>query len=98
MGFLPSSSSIRDPELICGETFFFGSLAFMADDSAWLADAPLQVQLLPSKGSVHFRADKSGTFRLRLPAQNRAQALLPACCKKKRLGRPRVPYQSKHFL
>src|ERR1044072_5343798 len=97
MGFLSSSSSIRGPELIYGEPFFFGPLAFVADDSAWLADAPLQVQLLPSRGSVHFRADESGALRLQLPARHQAQALLPTCHKKKRSGRPRVPYRSRHF-
>ena len=95
MGFFPSSSSICGPELIRDEMFFL-SLAFVADDSAWLADAPLQVQLLPSRDSVHFRADESGALRLQLPAQHQAQVLLPTCRKKKRLGRPCVPYRSRH--
>src|SRR3954467_15091637 len=97
MGFLSSSSLIHGPELVHDEMFFFGSLAFMADDSAWLADAPLQVQLLPSRGSVHFRADESGALRLQLPARHQAQALLSTFHKKKRSGRPHVPYQSRNF-
>ena len=97
MGFLSSSLSTHGPELVRGEMFFFGSLAFMAGDSAWLADAPLQVQLLPSRGSVHFRAEKSGALRLQLPARHQAQALFPTVHKKKRSGRPRVPYRSRHF-
>src|SRR4051812_22981133 len=97
MGLLSSSSSTRGPELIRGEMFFFGSLAFVADDSAWLADAPLQLQLLPSRGSVHFRANESGALRLQLPSRHQVQALLPTCHKKKRSGRPHVPYRSRHF-
>src|SRR3954465_14677469 len=97
MGFRSSSSSSCGPELIHGEMIFFGSLAFVADDSAWLADAPLQAQLLPSRGSVHFQADGSGALRLELPVRPQAQALWPTCCKKKRSGRPCVPYRIKTF-
>src|SRR3954468_4542550 len=98
MGFRSSSSSSCGPELIRGETFFFGSLAFMADDSAWLADSPLQAQLLPSRGSVHFRADESGALRLQLPVHSQVKALLPSRHKKKRSGRPRASYRSKSLL
>src|ERR1041385_578032 len=75
--------------------FSFGSLAFVADDSAWLAGAPLQAQLLPLRGSMHFQADKSGALRLQLPARPQAQALLPIHRKKNRSGLPRVPYRNK---
>src|SRR3954462_3213871 len=95
MGLFVSSSSTYGPQLVLGETFFFGSLAFVADDSAWLADAPLQAQLLPSRGSVHFQADGSGALRLQLPVLPRAQALRPVGRKKKRSGRPRTPYRNK---
>src|SRR3954470_14750510 len=98
MGFLSSASSTCGPQLVHDEMFFFGSLAFMADDSAWLADSPLQEQLLPSRGSVHFRADESGALRLQLPAHSQIKALLPSCRKKKRSGRPRASYRSKSFL
>src|SRR4051812_36892994 len=97
MGFLLSASSTCGPQLVHGEMFFFGSLAFTADDSSWLADSPLQAQLLPSRGRVHFRADESGALRLQLPARLQIQALLPSCRKKKRSGRPRAPYRSKSF-
>src|SRR3954468_5114682 len=97
MGFLSSSSSTCGPQLVHGEMFLFGSLAFSADDSAWLADSPLQAQLLPSRGSMHFRAEESGALRLQLPAPPRIQALLPSCREKKRSGRPRAPYRNKPF-
>ena len=38
----------------------FGSLTFIADDSAWLQEAPLDVEALPIRGSTHFRADARG--------------------------------------
>src|SRR3954469_25523952 len=97
MGFLSFSSSTCGPKLVHGEMFFFGSLAFTADDSAWLADSSLQAQLLPSRGSVHFRADESGALRLQLPARPQIQALLPSCHKKKISDRPRAPYRNKPF-
>src|SRR3954470_14224860 len=98
MGFFSSASSTCGRQLVPGEMFFFGSFAFMADDSAWLADSPLQAQLLPSRGSVHFRADESGALRLQLPVHSQIKALLPSCRKKKRSGRPRASYRSKSFL
>src|SRR4051812_36428792 len=97
MTFSSSSSSIRGPELVRGETFFFGSLALTADDSVWLADSPLQAQLLPSRGSVHFQADGSGALRLQLSVQRQAQASLSICRKKKHSGRPRVPHRGRQL-
>src|ERR1041385_7329494 len=88
MAFSSSFSSTRGSELIVGEVFCFGSLAFIADDSAWLEDSPLQAQLLPSRGSVHFRADESGALRLQLSAHRQAPALLSIRHKKKHSGRP----------
>src|SRR4051812_7230287 len=98
MGFRSSSSSSSGLELIRGEMFFFGSLAFVADDSAWLAYSPLQAQLLPSRGSVHFQDDASGALRLQLPIRHQVQALSPAYRKKKQSGRPRTPYRGKRLL
>src|SRR3954471_18974396 len=98
MGFFSSASSTCGPQLVHGETFFFGSLAFMADDSAWLTDSPLQAQLLPSRGSVHFRADESGALRLQLPVHSQIKAMLPSRHKKKRSGRPRASYRRKSLL
>src|SRR3954468_17132701 len=95
MAFFSSSSSIRGSELIVGEVFRFGSLAFIANDSAWLADSPLQAQLLPSRGSVHFRAAESGLLRLQPLAHRQAPALLSAHHKKKRSGRPRTHHRGK---
>src|ERR1041385_2312474 len=95
MAFFSSCSSIRGSELIVGEVFRFGSLAFIADDSAWLADSPLQAQLLPSRGSVHFRADESGALRLQLSGHRQEPALLSVRHKTKRSGRPRAHHRGK---
>src|SRR3954470_19210912 len=95
MAFFSSSSSIRGSELIVGEVFCFGLLAFIADDSAWLEDSPIQAQLLPSRGSVHFRADESGALCLQLSAHRQAPALLSVRHKKKRSGRPRAHHRGK---
>src|SRR3954470_18451228 len=95
MAFFSSSSLIRGSKLIVGEVFRFGSLAFIADDSAWLVDSPLQAQLLPSRGSVHFRADELGALRLQLSAHRQAPMLLSVRHKKKRSGRPRAHYRRK---
>src|SRR4051812_26959429 len=98
MVFSLSSSPTRGPELVHGEMYLFGSLAFVADDSAWLADSPLQAQLLPSRGSVHFRADESGALRLQLPIHMKARAPLAVHHKKKRSCRLRVPYHGKKIM
>src|ERR1041385_5818394 len=92
-----SSSSVRGPELIVGEVFRFGSLAFVADDSARLVDSPLQAQLLPLRGSVHFRADELGALCLQLSAHRQAPALLSVRHKKKRSGRPRTHHRGDLF-
>src|SRR4051812_32273173 len=97
MAFSSSSSSNRGPELVHGEIVFFGSLDFVADDSAWLADSPLQEQLLPSRGSVHFRDDGSGAQRLQLPIQRQVQASMSVCRNKKRLSHPRVPHRNRQL-
>src|SRR3954468_7346362 len=97
MGFFSSASSTCGPQLVHGEMFFFGSLAFMADDSASLADSPLQAQLLPSRGSVHFRADESGALRLQLPARPQIKTLLFSYRKKKKSGCPPPPLSKQAF-
>src|SRR3954471_14949470 len=95
MAFFSSSSSVHGPELIVREVFHFGSLAFIADDSAWLVDSPLQAQLLPSRGSVHFRAGESGVLHLQLSAHHQAPAWLFVRHKNKRSGRPRAYHRGK---
>ena len=44
-----------------------GALVFVADDSAWLQEAPLDVETLPVCGATHFRAYFCGVL-LRQPS------------------------------
>ncbi len=45
-----------------GHQIFFGALSFIVDDSAWLRDAPLDVEALPRRGATHFRAGARAFF------------------------------------
>ena len=42
-------------------------LVFVADDSAWLQEAPLDVEALPVRGATHFRVCVRGVL-LRQPS------------------------------
>ena len=42
--------------LVGGQEIRLGALTFLADDSAWLQEAPLDVNALPVRGATHFRA------------------------------------------
>ena len=39
-----------------GREIRLGALVFVADDSTWLQEAPLDVEALPVCGAMHFRA------------------------------------------
>ena len=49
-----------------GSEFRLGALTFIADDSAWLQEAPLDVEALPVCGSSHFHVSAYGVL-LRQP-------------------------------
>ena len=42
----------------------FDALSFIVDDSAWLRDAPLEVEALPYRRATHFRAGARGVLLL----------------------------------
>ena len=44
-----------------------GVLIFIADDSTWIQEAPLDVQALPIRGTAHFRVSACGVL-LRQPS------------------------------
>ena len=56
-----------------GHQILFGALSFVVDDSAWLREAPLDVEALPRRGAMHFRAGARGVLLLQQSAP------LPAC-------------------
>lgn len=49
-----TSSMAAEVELVTGIEFFFSLIGFVADDSAWLQDAPLDVWFCP--WAAHFHA------------------------------------------
>ena len=48
--------------LALGHEILLGMLVFIADDSAWLQAAPLDVETLPIRGATHFRACVRGVL------------------------------------
>src|SRR3954464_15955029 len=52
-----------------------GALSFIVDDSAWLQEAPLDVDALPARGATHFRACIRGVL-LRQPSAQYRSALV----------------------
>ena len=53
--------------LVEGREIRLGVLTFIADDSAWLQEAPLDVDALPVRRATHFRACVRGVL-LRQPS------------------------------
>ena len=45
-----------------GREIRLGALVVVADDSAWLQEAPLDVEALPVRGATHFRACVRGVL------------------------------------
>ena len=48
--------------LVEGREIRLGALTFIADDSASLQEAPLDIDVLPVRGATHFRACVCGVF------------------------------------
>ena len=53
--------------LVEGREIHLGALTFIANDSAWLQEAPLDIDALPVRGVTHFRACVHGVL-LRQPS------------------------------
>ena len=49
-------------DLAEGREIRLGVLVLVADDSAWLQEAPLDVDALPVRGATHFRAYVHGVL------------------------------------
>ena len=45
-----------------GREIRLGALVFIADDFAWLHEAPLDVEALPVRAAMHFRACVCGVL------------------------------------
>ena len=87
--------------LVEGREIRLGALVFVADDSAWLQEAPLDVGALPDRGVMHFHACVRGVL-LRQPStqyQSTPTAFpLPATRRSKRTGRSRIQRWVKHAV
>lgn len=53
--FLIFINMVSGGGLVVGREFRLGALTFVADDSAWLQEAVLDVEALPIRGASHFR-------------------------------------------
>ena len=87
--------------LIEGQEIRLGTLTFIADDSAWLQEAPLDVDALSVRGATHFRACVRGVL-LRQPLTQYRSALvassLPAARRHKRSSRSRLQRWVRHAV
>ena len=61
--------------LVEGREIRLGALTFITDDSAWLQEAPLDIDALPVRGATHFRACVRGVL-LRQPSTQYRSALV----------------------
>ena len=75
-------------DLCMGHEILFSALSFITDDSAWLRDAPLDVEALPSRGATHFRASSCGLLLLQPSAP--VSIFAPVTRHNKRSRRPRT--------
>ena len=84
-----------------GREIRLGALVFVADNSAWLQEAPLDVDVLPSRGATHFRACVRGIL-LRQPSaqyQSTPSAFpLAAARRRQRSGRSGIHWWVRHAV
>jgi hypothetical protein len=82
-----------------GREIRLGAFTFIADDSAWLQEAPLDVEALPIRGVTHFRASSCGVL-LRQPStpysSAPASSTLSTARRHKRSGRSRLQRWVRH--
>ena len=86
-------------DLVLGSEIRLGAFVFLIDDSAWLQEAPLDVEALPVHGAMHFSASSCGVL-LRQPSTPYmpapASSGLPAVRRRKRSGRSRLQRWVRH--
>ena len=87
--------------MVEGREIRLGALTFVADDSAWLQEAPLDVDALPVRGATHFRACVRGVLLRQLSTPYRSVFVspsLPASRRRKRSGRSRLQRWVRHVV
>ena len=55
--------------LVEGHEIRLGALVFITDESAWLHEAPLNVEVLPVRGATHFYGSVCGVLLRQPPTQ-----------------------------
>ena len=84
-----------------GREIRLGALVFIADDSAWLQEAPLDVDALPVRGATHFRACVRGVLLRQPSTQYRSAPVAsprPVSRRRKRSGRSRLQRWVRHAV
>ena len=82
-----------------GREIRLGALVFVADDSAWLQEAPLDTEALPVRGATHFRACVRGVWQPSTQYQSTPMAFSPSAVRRrKRSGRSRLQRWVKHVV
>ena len=88
-------------DLVEGREIRLGALTFIADNSAWLQEAPLDIDALPVRGATHFRACVHGVL-LRQPSTQYRSAPVsssrPVSHRRKRSGRSRLQRWVRHVV
>ena len=87
--------------LVEGREIRLGMLMFIADDSAWLLEAPLNVDALSVLVATHFRACVRGVLLRQPSTQYRpvfVSSSLPASRWRKRSGRSRLQRWVRHAV
>ena len=87
--------------LVEGREIRLGALVFIADDYAWLQEAPLDVDALPVRGATHFRACILGVLLPQPSTQYQSTPVafpLPAARRSKCSGRLRLQWWVKHAV
>ena len=84
-----------------GREIHLGVPTFIADDSAWLQEAPLDIDALPVRGATHFRACIRGVLLRQPSTQYRsapASSPRPVSHQRKRSGRSRLQRWVRHVV
>ena len=84
-----------------GHEIRLGALTFIADDSACLQEAPLDIDALPVRGATHFRACVRGVLLRQPSTQYRSAHVSPPCSvshRRKRSGRSRLQRWVRHAV
>ena len=87
--------------MVEGREIHLGTLIFVADDSAWLQEAPLDIDTLPVRGATHFRECVRGVLLRQPSTQYRSTPVsssLPVSGRRKRSGRSRLQRWVRHAV